>query len=739
MRSIRLLLGVSLGGALLAAALALLWAGSTGGAKAAAACTAPSGSYPTIQAAINDNNCSTVLVATGHHHENLVIDHGLTLRGESKAGSIIDGGGNGPVIRVTGGEPVIENLTLTGGDASNHLGCGGGVSVVGATATVRDNIISDNVASSDADVQGWGGGVCAMTGTATVYIYNNTIQGNTAFSATAAAMTDPGRGGGIGIWRRHSAVVITGNQILNNVAARLPANNAIWAGGGGILSDGDVSTIVEGNTIQGNVANGATGNASGGGVCLHYAAITFNDNYVLDNLGVHTETNTAWGGWAGAGGVGIYGAPTATVRGNWVMTNAVAEFAQSSASQNIWAGGGGISVQDPDGVVNDHVVLEDNHIINNTTVHTVTTSGADSTGHAEGGGLRVQDISTTLILSNEVRGNVVVEYMSLSGDDGDWGGCPAGGGWYLASDDVVTASGNTVVDNVTARRMAVSHVSSNATGGGGAVEGVTQATFEGNEIADNVAAEVMTLAGGDAGAGGAGMMLSDSGATMISNVISGNIGYAGDDMGYSGGLEVIRCQMTMERNLILGNRQTANGEGDAGGVNMDESVVTSTNDILARNYKAFNAHNESRLTVINGTLYNNTNNGEGPGIGVRERSTVVVSNTIVAGHSVGLDLNADDPPVVLVEDYNLLQNTTNYQGAVTTGTHTTLDQDPKFVNAAADDFHLQGGSPAIDEASLAWAPPVDFYGTSRPQGAGPDMGAVERSPGLYLPVVKKGS
>src|SRR5207302_750960 len=49
----------------------------------------------------------------------------------------------------------------------------------------------------------------------------------------------------------------------------------------------------------------------------------------------------------------------------------------------------------------------------------------------------------------------------------------------------------------------------------------------------------------------------------------------------------------------------------------------------------------------------------------------------------------------------------------------------KFVNAAANDFHLQAGSPAIDAGITLAQVPVDADGVSRPQGKAYDIGAYE--------------
>jgi hypothetical protein len=51
--------------------------------------------------------------------------------------------------------------------------------------------------------------------------------------------------------------------------------------------------------------------------------------------------------------------------------------------------------------------------------------------------------------------------------------------------------------------------------------------------------------------------------------------------------------------------------------------------------------------------------------------------------------------------------------------------DPQFIDPMSFDFHIGGGSPAVDAAAGDSAPDQDFACAPRPTGAGYDIGAYE--------------
>jgi hypothetical protein len=62
-----------------------------------------------------------------------------------------------------------------------------------------------------------------------------------------------------------------------------------------------------------------------------------------------------------------------------------------------------------------------------------------------------------------------------------------------------------------------------------------------------------------------------------------------------------------------------------------------------------------------------------------------------------------------------------------------LNLDPKFVDVANKNFHLQSGSPAINTGAMLSGFSTDKDGITRPQGSGWDIGAYKYGVSLSTP------
>jgi parallel beta-helix repeat protein len=146
------------------------------------------------------------------------------------------------------------------------------------------------------------------------------------------------------------------------------------------------------------------------------------------------------------------------------------------------------------------------------------------------------------------------------------------------------------------------------------------------------------------------------------------------------------------------------------------------------------AGGNSHLTIVNNVFANDLSFQSHPvGVGLENCPNSVVKNNIfydqpsntivVTGNRSGQEI-----------DYNLAYRSDgqpsvcykiDYKCVDPAPAHHLWNVDPLFVNPASDDFHLRGGSPAID-AGIALAEVInDFDGNTRPQGAGYDIGAFE--------------
>ncbi|MGA3191763.1 MAG: S8 family serine peptidase [Candidatus Bathyarchaeia archaeon] len=98
--------------------------------------------YGTIQGAVNAaNEGDTILVASGTYHENVqIVTSGLTIIGENKTSTVIDGGGKGNVVSVTADKVEIDGFTIQNGGKDNV-----GISLLGSDAnTINNTVIIGN-------------------------------------------------------------------------------------------------------------------------------------------------------------------------------------------------------------------------------------------------------------------------------------------------------------------------------------------------------------------------------------------------------------------------------------------------------------------------------------------------------------------------------------------------------------------------------------------------------------------
>jgi parallel beta-helix repeat protein len=135
--------------------------------------------------------------------------------------------------------------------------------------------------------------------------------------------------------------------------------------------------------------------------------------------------------------------------------------------------------------------------------------------------------------------------------------------------------------------------------------------------------------------------------------------------------------------------------------------------------------------AYNNLVYRNNN-----GIVIWDSNNYVYNNTIVA-NGVGISVGGfgGSASSTTVRNNIVYNNSSDYQnnGTGTTADHNLIGVNPMFMNAAAADFRLQQGSPAIDGGVAVSGVTVDIRGLVRPQGATLDIGAYEFGSGAPAP------
>lgn len=206
-----------------------------------------------------------------------------------------------------------------------------------------------------------------------------------------------------------------------------------------------------------------------------------------------------------------------------------------------------------------------------------------------------------------------------------------------------------------------------------------------------------------------------------SPIIKYNVFLGGDD----DGIDLDNCDAYVEGNLVMNSRS---GNNDPIGISGDQgSQPILVNNVIINCESGIGFKNGADITVINNTIINCDK-----GIWLHQNPThATVLNTIIWGDETQTAIKLE-PGSTIDVSYSLIQGSPLYPGS---GNINTL---PFFIDMAANDFHLQLNSPAIDAGIKAnWVADWDFNLQPRvdvsgiPNVNGPDfvdIGAFEFQP-----------
>jgi uncharacterized Zn-binding protein involved in type VI secretion len=227
----------------------------------------PSIDYPTIQTAVDEPTCLTVLLAAGSFAETVTLHRSLSIQGPGQDQTSIQGDGVRSVFSISGPAVVmLEGMTVQGGRGSS----GGGLNIVNAAVRVDDARFTGHATSV-------GGAIYVQDGW--LSLTRVTIDENIAFT------------GGAGIYSQNSAVSIRETALNDNEV--IGGDGGAIYGNGGALTIDDSALIDNQATLGGGIYSGgpltvthsliARNQGNNGGAIINYGPATIDRSILTDN------------------------------------------------------------------------------------------------------------------------------------------------------------------------------------------------------------------------------------------------------------------------------------------------------------------------------------------------------------------------------------------------------------------------------------------------------------------------
>lgn len=463
--------------------------------------------------------------------------------------------------------------------------------------------------------------------------------------------------------------------------------------------------------ITGGNATSAPVSRFGGGILVTDGATLRGENLQIDGNIANTAAGTGFGG-------GL-----AVRNGSAYLTNTLvySNVAKPVGSNNGVGQGGGLYAAGDLGTGRAILSLVNSQVLSNTAHNTTG-------GDGKGGGLFVGDSPDTQITlnGNTWQGNIARK-SATGTDEGSGGAIAVEYPGPVAPNPPVTATLTIMYDTFTGNianasndPLGINALGTDARGGAiflntGQTQGRIDATLKYVTMMNNVAKAGSSLTG--EGRGGAIHARHSRVVMSKSKLYENKAALAGD--GYGGGIYTRESEenlFQLTNSFLAGNTALGTG-GDGAAIYIGSNQATTA--------VSFVTIADDELNPKTAIYYDNTPADD----------RLLLGNTIVASHTTGIN-NAANPLNVPIA-YVLFFNNTNDGGLseyLDGGgiINSSDNQDPRFVNPAGNDYHIQSGSGAIDKGIDDTITTDDIDGDIRPQGAGFDIGADEAAAKLSI-------